>query len=212
MYVDGRSVAYDDDGRQRPATAQHVVVPAGGWVVGGAGDTTTRARRQDGQVELERSHTSTQAAWKPWPQCGSTRTSSPRANSARQMAHSGRSPSSSSTSLCCGLHDTVGSDCSAFFSRPPQGALAAGPSTEKAEGLQSREQRATMASPTTHSRKQSTAITIRTVSVCALVPPPAMAAAGGAAIAARRSTDCCSRWRGIAWFVLGGRWVDGPTG
>uniref|UniRef100_R7WBX7 Uncharacterized protein n=1 Tax=Aegilops tauschii TaxID=37682 RepID=R7WBX7_AEGTA len=162
-------------------------VAAGDWAA-----TTTRARRQDGQVVLERSHASTQAVWKPCPQCGSTRTSSPRVNSAKQMAHSGRSAPSSSTSLLgSGCHDTVGSDSSAFFFIPLHGALAIAPgtySTEKAEGLHMREQRATMANPTTQSRKQSTAARMSSVSVCTLVPPPAT---GRAAIAARRSTDCC---------------------
>ena len=174
---------------------------AGDWAA-----ATTRARRQEGQVELERSHTSTQAVWKPWPHVGSTRTSSPSANSARQMAHSGFSPASS-LSFCSGRHDTVGSDCSAFFLIPLHGAATApGVSTEKAEGLHRREHRATMASPTTQSRKQSTAARMSSVSVCTLVPAPAMAAeAGGAASAARRSTDCCSRWRGI--FLVGSRWA-----
>ncbi|URD99723.1 hypothetical protein MUK42_29659 [Musa troglodytarum] len=45
--------------------------------------------RQVGQEERPTSHASTHWAWNPWLQAGSTRTRSPSASSARQMAHSG---------------------------------------------------------------------------------------------------------------------------
>lgn len=188
----GRSFVYGADDRQRPAPAAEpepepeacasTSAPAPAQPV-----ETTSVRRQEGQVELDTSQASTQAAWNPWPHAGSTRTVSPRANSARQMAHSGRS--SSSPPSCSGrAHDTVGIESSAFRLIPLHAAAAArsaSASTEKADGLHSREHRATKASPTTHSRKQSTAARIRNVSVC--TPP---AEGGAAAAASRCSTDC----------------------
>jgi hypothetical protein len=46
------------------------------------------AERHEGHVAWVRSQASTQTTWKPWPHCGSTRTLSPSANSARHIAHS----------------------------------------------------------------------------------------------------------------------------
>lgn len=72
--------------------------------------------RQDGQVARVRSQASTQATWKAWPHRGSTRSASPSAKSARQMAHSEAAEHGDDTAK-----GTVGSASMAFFLRPRGG-------------------------------------------------------------------------------------------
>uniref|UniRef100_J3LIR9 Uncharacterized protein n=1 Tax=Oryza brachyantha TaxID=4533 RepID=J3LIR9_ORYBR len=94
-----------------------------------------------------------QATWKPWPQCGSTRSSSPAPNSARQMAHS---------AVCCCLpaaKDTVGIASMAFFFRPLGAGMEAGGAAlllgRRGRGRGRRQaQRATRARPATQMRAQ----------------------------------------------------------
>jgi hypothetical protein len=85
-----------------------------------SGDTTeTMVARQEGQLAWAASQVSTQAAWKPWAQRGSTRSWSPSTNAARQMAHS--SLSAASLLLACFREEeteTVGSASMAAFSSP----------------------------------------------------------------------------------------------
>jgi hypothetical protein len=111
------------------AQAQHCI--RGSADAGGAcACASTRAVRQEGHVDVQRSQVSTQAAWKAWAQGGSTRTSSPGANSARQMAHSGRSPSWPSSNA----NGTVGSFSSAALSTPLRGAGIAASSSPSSTG------------------------------------------------------------------------------
>ncbi|KAI6688508.1 hypothetical protein NL676_025336 [Syzygium grande] len=72
----------------------------------------TRIRRQDGQEECDPSHGSMQATWNACPQWGSTRISSPSANSARQTVQSENRAAES------GVKVSLGRERRTFFLRP----------------------------------------------------------------------------------------------
>ncbi|CAI0434789.1 unnamed protein product [Linum tenue] len=113
-----------------------------------------------------------QSTWKPWPHCGSTRNSSPAANSTRQMAQSVNfaAASSAGEKVCLGRARRT------FFFTPllaceelgaPGGALpppaaAAGPEEERRR-IQA--QRATATRPRTQIRAQRSAASMTTKSL-----------------------------------------------
>ncbi|CAL9159887.1 unnamed protein product, partial [Musa hybrid cultivar] len=115
-----------------------------------SGAATTSTLRQDGQLEWEWSHASTHPTWNPWPHCGSTRSSSPSSNSARQIGHSTRPPPPAP-------YEIVGSARKASFSRP----LLDGSTGERRRQAQ----RATRASPATETTAQRRAAMTTTTSV-----------------------------------------------
>ena len=143
---------------------------------GGDGEMTepTMVARQEGQLAWAVSQVSMQAPWKPWAQRGSTRSWSPSANAARQMAHS----LSSSLVLPFSLFreeetETVGSASMAAFSSPlggwaddlPPELLPPPLATSDTEAPPLRQaHRATSARPATQMRAQRRDARMTTVS------------------------------------------------
>lgn len=109
---------------------------------------------------------SIQATWKAWPQCGSSRISSPRANSARQMAQSVNLEAQSAVKVSLGRERRV------FFLRPLFGGGTEGRDEVAAavdeegtmERRRSQAHRATATSPSTQIKAQSRAARITTKS------------------------------------------------
>lgn len=96
---------------------------------------------------------STHSEWKPWPHCGKTRSTSPSANSARQMAQSS-STTPPAVEVAAQLKENVGSTRTAFFLRPLLGGAGKGARADETAARWSHAQRAKRARPTTHMRVQ----------------------------------------------------------
>ncbi|PON90504.1 hypothetical protein TorRG33x02_137890 [Trema orientale] len=104
-----------------------------------------------------------QATWKAWPHCGSSRISSPTANSARQMAQSVNLEANSGVKLSFGRERRI------FFFSPLLGGGGGGrlePLAEElpAERRRSQAHRATATRPSTQIRAQRSAARITTKS------------------------------------------------
>lgn len=123
------------------------------------------AARHDGQVAQVRSQASTQGAWKPWPQPGSTRRSSPSANSARQMAHSEEDDDDVADVVAEEEgKERVGSASMAFFLSPLGGGSAEPELLERRRLWRRHAQRETRARPRTQTSAQRSEARITTMS------------------------------------------------
>lgn len=126
---------------------------------------------------------SMQTTWKPWPHCGSTRISSPAANSVRQIAQSENLAEKSGEKVALGRALRI------FFLRP---LLAGGVGRDEAEGVgakaperrRSQAQRATAMRPRTQIRAHRRAARITTKSESTVA-----ASSGGGSVVAEELAE-----------------------